>query len=127
MFLVIAALAMFGAQALSTLHFVLVPHHLCAEHGVLEDGTARAKADDHAGTRETASPEASEQSRELDDHDACNVATRGEHAVLRERPVLGRAALVETDAAGVSAGVLVELERAALLSRAPKTSPPVPA
>jgi hypothetical protein len=124
-FLVLAALAMFGAQALSTLHFVLIPHHLCAEHGVLEDGTASAKADAHEGTRETISAEASDPSSELDDHDACSVATRSEHGVLLERPTLGRATLVEVHVASASAGVLVKLERGALLARAPKTSPPV--
>lgn len=125
-FLVIAALAMFGAQVLSTLHYVLVPHHLCAEHGVLEDGTA-VEADDHGPAREASSTEASEQSSELDDHDACSVATRSEHGVLPERPALGPATLLTADVTSASAGVLVKLERATLLSCAPKTSPPVQA
>lgn len=116
---------MFGAQALSTLHFVLVPHHLCAEHGVLEDGNVAAQADDHEGTRAASSTEASEPSSDQDDHDACSVATRSEHGVLLERPAFGRPTLVAAGVASASAGVLVKLERAALLSRAPKTSPPV--
>jgi len=123
-FLAIATLAMFGAQALSTLHFVVVPHHLCAEHGVLEDGTAAAQVDDHQGTPGASSTEASEPSSDQDDHDACSVATRSEHGVLLQRPALGRPSLLATDVASASAGVLVKLERAALLSRAPKTSPP---
>jgi hypothetical protein len=124
-FVVIAALAMFGAQALSSLHFVLVPHHLCAEHGVLEDGTASAQAAHEDEPRDAPSTVASEPSGELDEHDACSVATRDEHNALPERPALGPLALVETDVARASAGVLVKPERAALLSRAPKTSPPV--
>lgn len=122
-FVVLAALAMFGAQALSTLHFVLVPHHLCAEHGVLEDGTASAQDASHEGTQEAASTQASAPS-DPDDHDACSVATRSEHGVLLERPALGRLTLVGTDVASASAGVLLKLERAVLLARAPKTSPP---
>lgn len=119
---------MFGAQALSTLHFVLVPHHLCAEHGVLEDSHEGEQAHDHSSPEssspESSSSEATEQSTELDGHDACSVATRTEHGARLEGPALGQPTLVGTDVASASAGVLVKLERAALLSRAPKTSPP---
>lgn len=123
-FLVIAALAMFGAQALSTLHFALVPHHLCAEHGVLEDGTAGAKAGAHDDTTESASTNASAPDDEQNDHDACSVATRSEHGALLERPALGRPTLVPLRVRLARPSVVLEVDRAVLLSRAPKTSPP---
>jgi hypothetical protein len=123
-FVVIAALALLGAQALSTLHFVLVPHHLCALHGVLEDGGKRPSATaPEGGSRSSDSVEVSDQS-EQDEHDACSVATRSEHGVLLQRPALGRATLGEACVASASAGLSLKLTRALLLSRAPKTSPP---
>lgn len=124
-FLVIAALALLGAQALSTLHFVLVPHHLCALHGVLEDGGTGAKARAHDATRDTANVEANAPSEQQDEHDVCSVATRNEHAVLLQEAALSPTTLGEADVVGASRGISLELTRAALLSQAPKTSPPV--
>ena len=123
-FLVLAALALLGAQALSTLHYVLVPHHLCAEHGVLEDGGS-ARAKDGAGepTGHTATAQASEPG-DQDDHEACSVATRHEHGVLLQRPAVQHVVPTGASLVGVTPGVSIELTRAALLSRAPKTSPP---
>ena len=121
-FLVVAALALLGAQALSTLHYVLVPHHLCALHGVLEDGTARASsaAAEHDGARDTAQADDGQQ----DVHDACSVATRSEHGALFERPSLTCTRLDGAFVAAASTGIWLAPDRAALLSSAPKTSPP---
>ena len=117
-------MALLGAQALSTLHFVLVPHHLCAEHGVLEDGGTRAKPTAAESTRSSATVEVSAPG-EQDEHDACSVATRSEHGVLLQSPAVERATLTESTTVRAGAGVALKLSRAALLSRAPKTSPPV--
>jgi hypothetical protein len=118
---VLAALALLGAQAFSTLHYVLVPHHLCAVHGVLEDGHASAGDAEHAAPADPASVDADEEEA----HDACSVATKQDDGVLLERPVLSTAQVLEENAPPARVGVSVEIERAALLSRAPKTSPPV--
>gem|GEM_PF-1583737 len=124
-FLVAAALLLLGAQAFSTLHFVLVPHHLCAEHGVLEDGGASVgKAAHDVPHAATTSAEAQPQG-DQDEHDVCSVATRQEHAVLLERPTLAPTTLGEAALATANTGVALACDRAALLSRAPKTSPPV--
>ena len=120
-FFVVAALALLGAQAFSTLHYVLVPHHLCAVHGVLEDGHASVGDAEHAAPADPVSVDADEE----EVHDACSVATKQDDGVLLERPVLATAQLLEESAPPASVGVSVKLERAALLSSAPKTSPPV--
>jgi hypothetical protein len=123
--LVAAALLLLGAQAFSTLHYVLVPHHLCAEHGVLEDGGASVTSAAHDATHEaTTSAEAQPQS-DQDEHDVCSVATRQEHAVLLERPVLALTTLSEAQLPSAYTGVALVCDRAALLSSAPKTSPPL--
>lgn len=120
-FFVVAALALLGAQAFSTLHYVLVPHHLCAVHGVLEDGHASVGDAEHAAPADPVSVDADEE----EVHDACSVATKHDDGVLLERPLLATAQLLEDSARPTSVGVSVKLERAALLSSAPKTSPPV--
>lgn len=122
--LVLGALSLLGAQALSTLHYMLVPHHLCAVHGVLEDGGTRAEAVAHAAPSKATSAEASEASN-TDEHDACSVATRSEHVVLPARPATEPVTLAEAGTVSDSPGTWLKLSRAALLSRAPKTSPPL--
>ena len=122
-FFVVAALALLGAQAFSTLHYVLVPHHLCAVHGVLEDGHAAAGDAEHAAPADPVSVDANEE----EVHDACSVATRNDDGVLLERPALATPTLLEAFAPPVSLGVSLKLDRAALLSSAPKTSPPLDA
>lgn len=121
-FLVIAALALLTSQALSTLHYVLVPHHLCAVHGVLEDGGASVgtPSPDHDGSHDAVKADESEQ----DVHDACSVATRAEHGALLERASLQSVRLPGAFVTTTGAGVLLAPDRAALLSSAPKTSPP---
>lgn len=122
-FLVVAALALLGSQLLSTLHYVVVPHHLCATHGVLEDGSASISpaATEHAGPHDAVTAEESDQ----DGHDACSVATRTEHGALLERPSVQSIRLDAAFVATTSTGFVLTQERAALLSSAPKTSPPV--
>lgn len=131
--LVVAAFALLGAQALSSLHYVLVPHQLCAVHGVLEDvapsATAHEHADDvavnHSEEKVNESEDAvSESEDEEDVHDACSVATRNEHGALLERPALEDVQLLDCPAVAANLGVSTKPDRAALLSSAPKTSPP---
>ena len=122
-FLVVAALALLASQALSTLHYVVVPHHLCATHGVLEDGSAsiNAVANEHDGPEHAVTAEEDDQ----DAHEACSVATRTEHGALLERPSAESIRLDGAFTAIASTGTLLGRDRAALLSSAPKTSPPV--
>ena len=122
-FVVVAALALLGAQAVSTLHFVLVPHHLCTLHGVLEDGHGAAAAAPPTKDDRT-SDAASSGTRETDSHEACGVATRPLHVALPARPALERVQLGGAQVAAVAAGLWQKSDRAALLSSAPKTSPP---
>jgi hypothetical protein len=124
-FLVAAALLLLGAQAFSTLHFVLVPHHLCAEHGVLEDGGPSASSATHDATHEASTTAEAQPQADQDEHDVCSVATRQEHAVLLGRPPLAQLTASEAPLANANAGVALKCDRAALLSRAPKTSPPI--
>jgi hypothetical protein len=121
LFFVALALALLGAQALSTLHYVLVPHHLCAVHGVLEDGHASVGDSEHAAPADPVSVDADEEEA----HDACSVATRSDDGVLLERPASSTAKLLDELTRPASVGVSVKPDRAALLSSAPKTSPPL--
>ncbi|HEX2875177.1 MAG TPA: hypothetical protein VHP33_28190 [Polyangiaceae bacterium] len=120
MLFVVAALALLGAQAFSTLHYALVPHHLCAVHGVLEDGHASVGGDEHAAPTDPVSVDADED----EVHDACSVATKQDDGVLLERAARATAQVLEESAPPARVGVSLKLERAALLSSAPKTSPP---
>ena len=123
LFLVVVALALFGSQALSTLHYALVPHHLCATHGVLEDGSASVTA---SATEHDAPPQGiTAEEGESDVHGECSVATRTEHGALLERPAAESTRLDDAFVATASAGVFLARNRAALLSSAPKTSPPL--
>jgi hypothetical protein len=124
-FLVAAALLLLGAQAFSTLHFVLVPHHLCAEHGVLEDGGPSVGSTAHDATHQATTTAEAQPQGDQDAHDVCSVATRQEHAVLVERPALALTTLSEAQRPFADTGVALVFDRAALLSSAPKTSPPV--
>lgn len=123
-FVVVAALALLGAQALSTLHFVLVPHHLCTLHGVLEDGEHGAGATAATTRDDRGSDTATSGAADIDGHDACSVATRPVHVTLPARPLLERAQLDGALVAAVPASLWQKPDRAALLSSAPKTSPP---
>ncbi len=123
-FVVLAALALLGAQALSTLHFVLVPHHLCALHGILEDGTHSASAAEQTVNDERSTETATNSATASDTHEACSVATRPVHTTLPAHPALQRAQLTGPKVAAVAAGVWEKTDRTALLSSAPKTSPP---
>ena len=121
LFLVVATLALLGSQALSTLHYVLVPHHLCSVHGVLEDVTPGAQNERRTPERDDA---VNADERDSDSHEACSVATRAEHGVLLERPTPAVTRLDDICVAERGAGVSLTRARAQLLSNAPKTSPP---
>jgi hypothetical protein len=124
-FLVVVALALFGSQVLSTLHYVLVPHHLCATHGVVEDGSASAGVSP-SDTEHDQSPQAvTAEESESDVHGECSVATRAEHGALLERPAVESIRLDGAFVATASTGVSLARNRSALLSSAPKTSPPL--
>jgi hypothetical protein len=117
----LVTLAVLCGQGLTLLHYVVVPHHLCARHGALEHGVSEhGVAADKAGaaTRQTVS------SDEVDhEHERCSLPARLEHKGLGVAPpdlvhaqITVHDANVRTTAAAVS--------RSALLLMAPKQSPP---
>ena len=118
-----AALALLASQAVSALHFAFVPHHLCGVHGALEDGAASAGVAHDAGDRKAAT--ASPADATADAHEACVVAALGKHAAT----VPPAASTVPVTAGGqllalAGRGADVKPDRASLLGRAPKLSPP---
>jgi len=118
----IAATALLASQGLSVLHFVLVPHHLCEVHGTLEDGAVKAHQADASANRERAAAQAADSS--VDGHEACTVAALSKHGAALPRAVT-QAALLGGDVVALESGPSgVEADRAAILARAPKLSPP---
>jgi hypothetical protein len=119
----VAALALLTSQGLSVLHFVLVPHHLCELHGTLEDGAAAAAPQaEPAGSREHGAVQADDSSG--DAHEACTVAALAKHGAALPR-ALPHAVEIGGDVVAVESGRPdVKPDRAAVLSRAPKLSPP---
>jgi len=119
----VAALALLASQGLSVLHFVLVPHHLCEVHGTLEDGPARAKASKPEPANRAVAVTTSEDGKG-DTHEACTVAALARHGIDLPRtqpPVVEIGGEIQAVASGRSD---VKPDRAAVLSRAPKLSPP---
>jgi hypothetical protein len=122
-FAVLATLVLLGSQALSALHYAFVPHHVCALHGVLEDSE-----------RTTASPTLPEPASRVaaipagdsrHSHEACSVAARCERGITAPEPAVVGLSSQSAVAPSTAEGVDVRLDRAALLARAPKLSPPI--
>jgi len=119
-----AALALLASQAVSALHFAFVPHHLCGVHGALEDGIASAAGVTHDGGDRKAAT-ASPADAKADAHEACVVAALGKHAATvppaaSTVPIAVGAQIL----AHAGRGADVKPDRASLLARAPKLSPP---
>jgi hypothetical protein len=116
-------LLLLAGQALATLHQLIVPHQLCAEHGHLvhaKRSSARTPSSEQP-LGELAQPGA----RDSDEHAHCSLAVRREE----RRCVLGNATASVSAPSECSASTPA-LERAApsagppLLLLAPKQSPP---
>ncbi len=123
LFALVAALALLASQAVSALHFAFVPHHLCGLHGALEDGAASAGRAHDSAERNSAT--ASPADATADAHEACVVAALSKHAAAVPpaagtvpAAVGGRVVTLE------GRGADVKPDRASLLGRAPKLSPP---
>jgi len=118
----IAATALLASQGLSVLHFVLVPHHLCEVHGTLEDGAAKAHQAEPSPNPQRAVAQAADSSG--DGHEACTVAALSKHGAALPHAVV-EATLLGGDVVAIESGVSgVKPDRAAILARAPKLSPP---
>jgi hypothetical protein len=118
-----AALALLTSQAVSALHFAFVPHHLCGIHGALEDGAAKASVAHEAGDRKASAATSGDAA--ADAHEACIVAALSKHAASVPPAVTVPVAITgEISSAVKASGVDVTPDRASLLARAPKLSPP---
>jgi hypothetical protein len=123
-FAVLAALVLLGSQALSALHYAFVPHHVCALHGVLEDGD-RATPHVAPATQQSSDVAVSPERDSSHGHEACTVAARNERGITAPEPTVQGFDTPSAVAPSIAEGVDVRLDRAALLARAPKLSPPI--
>lgn len=116
-----------AGPSLTALHFALVRHRLCLEHGQLEHVTVSDVRDSQAAGEPSHVPLVSEGTSEVDPHghlhDACTVSAAGTLAALS--PALG---LQQCLAADFSAPAHERAQPAhvgiALLEYAPKLEPP---
>jgi hypothetical protein len=117
-----AALALLASQAVSALHFAFVPHHLCGIHGALEDGAVGVSVAHDAADRKAATATSADAT--ADAHEACVVAALRKHAALVPPAVTLPVAIGSQLSPFECRGVDVKPDRASLLARAPKLSPP---
>jgi hypothetical protein len=124
----LALSAVFGlAQVLPVLHFVLVAHQLCAEHGELVHVDASESPAAHAAEEHSRSSEVQlvGSSGESHSHDHCGVIISGHaHGVQLSSPQGGLQARSYLDAEPGSARAAHP--SIALLAYAPKLAPPSP-
>jgi hypothetical protein len=112
-----------GAQGLAALHFVVVSHHFCLDHGSVGHGDAPAAAAPAEAPSERAAVRRGDH--DAAGHEHCTFLAR-----LAERSDLTRAGpVLEAPRATAAAGVNEAAEarpqdRTALLLLAPKQSPP---
>jgi hypothetical protein len=122
----LALSAVFGlAQVLPVLHFVLVAHQLCAEHGELVHAGAGQSPAAHASEEHAASSEVPlvGAASESHAHDHCGVAGAGHaHGVRLASPqgCLRAPSYLETE----SGAARTAHASIALLAYAPKLAPP---
>ena len=117
----ICATVTVGGQALGTLHYVVVRHVVCAEHGELIHESASV----HQAARTQSGPDAAlRASSAAHAHDHCGLLARAND----ERPALATASAVSPSPnfAYTSLSDSVELVRSSadILLFAPKQSPP---
>lgn len=122
----LALCAVFGlAQALPVLHFALVAHQLCAEHGQLEHVEAGQAAAVHGNEGQPGSSEVQlvGSASESHAHDHCGVIASGHGHGLRLASAQGCLRTPWYSAAEPSAAQHAHAS-IALLSYAPKLAPP---
>jgi hypothetical protein len=117
------AWAVAGSQLGNSLHFSVVSHEVCAEHGEL------VHAGEHGEEHHAAhSPEATSVSDSASEHahEHCSVFGRPEDTVpLATPPGVEIAAVAAADVASFSVRASVFVAPSTRLLAAPKTSPPV--
>jgi hypothetical protein len=118
-----AAAGLLSAQLFSVAHFVLVPHHLCLDHGVLtHDDRVNLNPSSNAVSKRSA---IFPGNAAADSHEHCSVPARLEKNGRRS-PAPQTAVVVATLTARLPAIVRADttLGGFAILSVAPKQSPP---
>ena len=116
-------LSLLGGQALGTLHQLLVPHQLCAEHGHLVHANRPAAK---ALSRTPKGPRLETAASDGDEHAHCALAFRRSEFSSVVRISDGAVVAPPPSSVPLSACGLVELSAGPpLLSLAPKQSPPV--
>jgi hypothetical protein len=119
----LAACLVVVAQLANTLHFALVPHHLCLEHG-------RFEHEDHAGpsagVRQAREHGVALEAGGEDEHEECRVlARRSESLAIAPASSLDAARVAITvERVSISDEPLLKASAVVLLF-APKQSPPV--
>lgn len=110
------------AQLASTLHFALISHEICAQHGeLLHRAAGLGVHPAHQSSGSAALPAAPEA-----DHDHCPLlGRRHDHMAVLASPRLELAPPVATLEPAAREGLTVAPSRARLLLSAPKQSPPV--
>lgn len=119
--------AVFGlGQALPVLHFVLVAHQLCAEHGALVHADAGSSPAAHGPEGQPASSDAQllDSGSEPHAHDHCGVAIAGQAHAVRLGSPEGCLYAASYRAGGTGAARAAH-SSIALLSYAPKLAPPL--
>jgi hypothetical protein len=115
-------LLLLGGQALATLHQLVVPHRLCAEHGHLIHAEKPAARSEY---RSTQGPLVQTGSRDGDEHGHCALAVRRDE--LRSAVLLSNEACVSPPIIALATKLFARVEPSAgppLFELAPKQSPP---
>lgn len=108
------------AHLAGTLHFALISHEICADHGELVHRASAAAGEHRHARGPVATP-----SSDGDEHDHCPVAgRRHDHVAVGEAPAVHVAQGPVALAPAGAEGTRVAPSRAALLLTAPKQSPP---
>ncbi len=105
----------------STLHFALISHEICADHGELVHGSAALEP--HGEAHESGPAASPGDTHPGHDHCA-ELGRRNEHVAVLATPGLEIACVVTHSEPRVDAGTVVRPARSRLLLSAPKQSPP---
>ena len=109
-----------AAHLAGTLHFALISHEICADHGELVHRASAPGSDHHRASGPVAVP-----SSDGEEHDHCPVAgRRHDHVAVFAAPGVLVAPALVAPAPASPASSLVAPSRKALLLAAPKQSPP---
>lgn len=114
-----------AGYVLPILHFTLVAHELCAEHGALHHVETSRKGDLRRAVPARSESAAAASANAAHEHDDCGVlATSATRAVLEARDEL-RVEAPAVAASRLSLSARAAARNVALLDYAPKLAPPV--